>query len=212
MADITRKVKWPVKIFFFAHATVIFLWSLPASPPALRLRTQPNPDPVALSNAPQPLGLQHIYVANDRWIRNTPVHYYLTSTGVWQYWDMFAPNPSNLDYYIDAEVQFRDGRKQSRTYPRMSTMSIWDKYFSERYRKFSERVIPENSTYLWPIFAQRIALETYRKTREIPIRVFLHSYSRRVQWMDEPQSKEMKDVMFYEHIVDQAKVREEEYK
>ena len=77
----------------------------------------------------------------------SPVKYYLIPTGFWQYWDMFAPNPANIDFYCDAEVTYADGSHRTYTYPRMYKLGIIQKYGMERFRKYYERARDDSYQY-----------------------------------------------------------------
>jgi hypothetical protein len=206
MPESRRGVKWPVVVFVLFHALMMLTWSIPMAPEPLRVHTRWDARQEDKDRALKPQGHLWINVLNDKYFRNGPTRHYPLYTGTWQYWDMFAPNPSNLDFYIDAEVLYRDGERAMFKYPRMSQLGVMEKYYSERFRKFSERVIDEKHSYLWPYFAQRIALESFRKSGKIPYRVYLHIYRRRIDWL-QPRP-DFTDIVFYEHVVNQAKVRE----
>jgi hypothetical protein len=62
---------------------------------------------------------------------------YLLWTGLFQKWDMFAPDPSKLNCYVGAQIAFRDGHTALWNFPRMENLGIVEKYFQERYRKYA---------------------------------------------------------------------------
>ena len=101
------------------------------------------------------------------------------ASGLWQSWDMFAPNPAGTDIWCDAEVVFDDGSTKRHQYPRIYKLSLVSKFFKERYRKFYERVNQDSNSWLWPPFAQRIALEEYEPGKPIPVtvRLWRHFYA-----------------------------------
>lgn len=179
-----------VKALVLFHLAAIALWSLP-NPPS------------------NPVGTARLLEYTKQFKYNTfPIRWYVLPTGVWQYWDMFSPNPSSWDGWVDAEVEFPGGSKIIYAYPRVHDMPIVLKYFKERYRKFLERAHTEQSQWLWPTFAQRIALEVYEKYRKMPSVVSLRRHWRIVQPPDKPQPKNYQMFVYYRHIVDQRKVRE----
>ena len=145
--------------------------------------TLDNSTPRQIANCPQPAPLDYVSIYNDRYIRNTgsPVKTYLVYTGLWQYWDMFSPNPSNLDVWVDAEIEYSDGTRSIYQYPRMYLMSPQVKYFKERYRKFLERAHTEDNSKLWPFFAARIAREARDKEHKTPVKLVLRRHFRTYQ-------------------------------
>jgi len=83
---------------------------------------------------------------------------YMLWSGLFQAWGMFAPDPITLNSYVDAELTFRDGSKQMWSFPRMNEISYVDRYFKERYRKFSTEYLRMDShSALWPDAARYIA-------------------------------------------------------
>lgn len=83
---------------------------------------------------------------------------YMLFTGLFQKWDMFAPDPSRLNNYISATVTYRDGRTSEWDFPRMEKLGIVDKYFKERYRKYaSDNLRLDTRSGLWPDAARYVA-------------------------------------------------------
>lgn len=203
-------VKWWIKVLVLFHMFAITFWSLPDPPDRLKIWSD-NPDSPLLSKARPPTGTQWVLVKNRQWFKRSNLHYYLTSTGFWQYWDMFAPNPSNIDVWVDAEIDYEDGTSGIRRYPRMYDLSIPEKYLKERYRKFLERAHLEENRWLWPTFAQRMALEAFEATGKMPREVRLRRHWRRIP--DPARRAELQEdynvFIYYTHIVDQPKLREQ---
>ena len=83
---------------------------------------------------------------------------YMLWTGLFQKWDMFAPEPSKLNSYIGAQIAFRDGRTVLWSFPRMENLGIVDKYLKERYRRYANDGLRlDNNARLWPDAARYIA-------------------------------------------------------
>jgi hypothetical protein len=81
-----------------------------------------------------------------------------TALGLRQDWTMFAPNPTRLNTYIDAEITYLDGQKHIWTFPQMQEMGYAERYAKERYRKFAnENVWVKQSSAIWPDAARFIA-------------------------------------------------------
>lgn len=62
---------------------------------------------------------------------------YMLYFAMFQKWDMFAPDPSKMNNYVDAVVTYRDGQTAPWGFPRMEELGYWDKYVEERYRKYA---------------------------------------------------------------------------
>jgi hypothetical protein len=83
---------------------------------------------------------------------------YMLWSGLFQIWDMFAPDPARVNSYVEAEISFRDGSTRVWSVPRMNELGYVDRYFKERYRKFSTEYLRMDShAALWPDAARYIA-------------------------------------------------------
>lgn len=93
---------------------------------------------------------------NDRWKQT--IGPYMRWSGLFQAWDMFAPDPVKLNSYVDAQVTFRNGASRTWSFPRMDRLGLVDRYFKERYRKFStEYLRMDTFAAMWPDAARFIA-------------------------------------------------------
>lgn len=98
---------------------------------------------------------------------------YMLWSGLFQVWDMFAPEPPMLNAYLEAEVTFRDGRTAIWKFPRMQELGYVERYFKERYRKWAnERVRADANAALWPDAARYVARQ-YSTPGNPPVRVRL---------------------------------------
>lgn len=179
-----------VKLFVAFHVIGITLWSLP------------NPRRPVMLGTVEPYGADWILYYNTLYVKNSWLRNYLLTTGVWQSWDMFAPNPSNTDFWGDAEVTYEDGTTERYAYPRMYTMSIPMKYLNERFRKFFERAGDDGHRYMWPVFAQRVAYDMDTKPGNPPVRVKLFRYKLVLEGPGKPIPEDYNRQMYYEHQVD----------
>jgi hypothetical protein len=105
-----------------------------------------------------------------------PIDSYLSFFSIYQDWFMFAPNPSKLNLYITAEVEFDDGSKDIYEFERNSMGSLSQKYISgERYRKFtSESLRKDKNSYLWKDAAKFALRKLKNKSfSKIPLKVHL---------------------------------------
>ena len=97
---------------------------------------------------------------------------YICSTGLWQDWAMFAPNPLTINVTISAEVLFADGSLQTWKCPQMVELGFLRKYRKERYRKWTDHVRPDANSRLWPDVARWVA-RTHFKSGNPPRTVSL---------------------------------------
>lgn len=88
--------------------------------------------------------------------RNLVRPYFLWA-GLFQSWDMFAPVPKGANTYIEATLVYKDGSRKTWTFPRMEQLSLTERYFKERYRKFAEYLQRDDTDDLLPDAARYIA-------------------------------------------------------
>jgi hypothetical protein len=82
----------------------------------------------------------------------------LLATGLWQGWDMFAPEPLALNAHLEAEVTRADGSKTVWTFPRLDRMGLAGKFTQERFRKWAvDRVRLDEYAVAWPDAARWVA-------------------------------------------------------
>jgi len=62
---------------------------------------------------------------------------YLVYTGLFQKWDMFAPDPSKVNQFVAARIVYRDGASAVWKFPQMEDLGYRDRYVMERYRKYA---------------------------------------------------------------------------
>lgn len=186
-----KNAPWYVKAFVLIHLICITVWAIP------------NPPEPVLNGKVAPVGSDHILVANHKYLKPFPPLYaYLFTTGFWQYWDMFAPNPAQTDFYGTAEVIYKDGSKKPYQYPRIFLLPIPEKYPNERYRKYFERAHLEAHTYLWPQFALRVAY-LMDDPKNPPVTVRLTRHWRPVTPPGTPEQANYNSYMYFEYAVDQ---------
>lgn len=187
-----KSVKWPVKVWFLLHCTLIILYSMPTGPNSRRSANLAD----------------DLRILNDKYIRQSPVHYYFAMTGTWQYWDMFAPDPLQIDYWCEAAVEFADGSVKTGYYPRIKTLPLYEKYFKERFRKYLERAHLESASYLWGPFAHRVALNAYTDPNNPPVRVTLIRHWRRIgPPQNDPGVGQYREYAYYPYVVDEEQLK-----
>lgn len=176
---------WGLKVFILFHVVAITCWSLPKAAPAV-LRGEVD------ARIPD-----RILAFNDRFMKTSIIQPYLLSTGLWQSWDMFSPNPANEDVWEDATVQLRSGAKVHYQYPRMYLLPPVVKYEKERYRKFFEHANTDEG--LWPYFAQRVAYVAAPDPSDPAVKVTLTRH-----WYDVPRP-----VTFFNYLAGLWKAKNE---
>jgi hypothetical protein len=190
-----------LKALLAFHVIAITSWSLPrAKPEELKVGIDTRNPRAAFTSFGRSIG-DGVLLANERYIRVSPVQTYVLTTGFWQYWDMFAPNPASVDYYGTAEVTYKDGSKLTYEYPRVYTLPIPAKYPNERYRKFYERASSESFQYLWPHFAQRVALVSFKDKQNPPVKVKLFRHSLVIARPRKPQETQYTKKEYFSYDV-----------
>ncbi len=200
-----REVSIVIKILVILHLLAIFSWSLP-NPPKSLYNIPATPELVMKHP------LDYFYLTNHtfRWGTSrggdSQFRKYLWATGTWQAWNMFAPNPSSYDSYYDAEITYLDGTKKIVPYPRMYTMSLGEKYFKERYRKFTEHFDNNEGSWKWPTLAQWMAYISYDDPNNPPTLVVMRRHWRNVKPMNETPQANYNDYSFFRYVVDRRKL------
>jgi hypothetical protein len=82
---------------------------------------------------------------------------YLLWSGLFQSWDMFSPNPKSANTYVEATIVYPDKSRTSWSFPRMEQLSLTERCFKERYRKFAENLPVDANDALLPDAARHIA-------------------------------------------------------
>lgn len=83
---------------------------------------------------------------------------YLQFTGLWQRWQMFAPNPVRTNTYFEAELRMADGSTKVWAFPRMEGLDLWAKFREERSRKWAAELVRRNARpAIWQVTARYVA-------------------------------------------------------
>jgi hypothetical protein len=186
-----------LKVLVALHVFAITIWAIP------------NATDEALSGKRDPIGTEWLLYWNNKHVKRLkPVQTYLFATGFWQYWDMFSPNPSQTDLWVDAIVTYKDGSEKVYQYPRIYLLSIPEKFMKERYRKFYERVNQDQHPQLWAPFAQRIA-NLNDNPANPPVTVKLRRHWKQILAPGKKQPDEYKEFIYYVHAVDPKKLAQD---
>lgn len=119
------------------HICAIIGWTIPDAPKPVQNKTVP------------PAIMDWPLLINQSYLKPGLYRPWVITLGVWQSWDMFAPNPSNRDVWGSAIIEFEDGTKRDWEFPRVKNYNLFWKYEKERYRKSFERLnLPEYNRLL----------------------------------------------------------------
>lgn len=97
---------------------------------------------------------------------------YIVCIGMTESWDMFAPDPKATDQFLKAIVFRASGQTEVYSFPRMEELSLWERYRKERYRKFTESLLCNECSGLWPDVEKAVARRE-NKPADPPIKVVL---------------------------------------
>lgn len=198
-----KGVHWAIKAWLFFHCFAVITRTIPLP----QIEDVKRVDEVGFS--PQKLNSQ-IKVGNLNTFRQTSwlIPYYTESLGFWQYWDMFAPNPAQEDIWVDAEIEFADGSKSLEVYPRIYEMGLAEKFVSERYRKYRERLSGDEYAWKWPHSAHWFAARAWKNPKNPPVRVTLRRHYYLVPRPPAQPTFEYQIYPFYSVVIDQLKLKE----
>jgi hypothetical protein len=200
-----------IKAFVAFHIVCITMWALPYPKKPYRLGTAKlgidSGNPQRFVQSFSETTTEGFLYLNWRYLKGSPLMYYPGTTGFWQFWDMFSPNPASVDLYLTADVEYKSGKKIAFEYPRIYNLPIWKKYLKERYRKFYENANADDQAQARPYVAQRIALEACNDLLDPPIKVTLIRHFYPIAAPGQPQPKDYTTVPFFTYMIDQAKLR-----
>lgn len=180
-----REISPWLKGLVLFHIVAIVIWALP----------KPKDEAT-------PRGSDYLLLFNERQLRPSPiVQGYLFTIGAWQYWDMFAPDPSRTDIYGDAEVELADGSKRIVGYPRMFALNLFQRYTQERFRKFYERAGQDTGAYLWPSFAAQLGRVASDDPRNPPRIVTLRRHWLEISPPGVPQGSTYNEYAYFRYVV-----------
>jgi hypothetical protein len=131
---------------------------------------------------------------------------YMVWSGLFQTWDMFAPDPKSINSYVRAVVITQDRHIKVWNFPRMEELSFWERYRKERYRKFAE-VLPEREEALWPDVAAHLA-RRFNGQDDPPYKVLLIQFRADIRpGTNESSEPVYKPNLFYEGYVEPGDLR-----
>lgn len=163
----------------------------------------PNAAPVTPITAPLPGDRLMGQIAGV--FKEGPVGQAVTYVGLWQYWAMFAPNPSRQDQWLEATLTRADGTEDRVLFPRMVDTPVLERYHKERYRKWLESGGTVQNAFLWPALAQWMA-QRGDDPNNPPVGVTLHLRYRTTPEPGQPATADYLTDTFYRYVVDQQRL------
>lgn len=83
---------------------------------------------------------------------------YMNWSGLFQNWNLFAPDPQSVNAYLDAEITCRNGEKKIWKFPMPQDYGYYRRYFLSRQLKWSaDNLRQDRLSPLWPDAARYIA-------------------------------------------------------
>lgn len=116
---------------------------------------------------------------NQRWRNNVlqPVRPIIMFSGLWQNFEVFAPDPRKVNIHLDAEVTFADNTRTIWEYPRMDKLDYLERMVKERYRKLGmDYANWDENKKIWPDLARYIARQEAASRGRVPIQVVLRRH------------------------------------
>lgn len=108
---------------------------------------------------------------------------YLNFFGLWQGWSVFE-SPRKYNEYLTAQITFANGSQKSWDFPRMEKMGVIEKMFKEKYRRWTnDCVADETKPFLWPDAARYVARQNRSQTNQ-PVKVAI---IRHWTWIPAPE-------------------------
>jgi len=102
---------------------------------------------------------------------------YFLWSGLFQSWDMFAPSPKSANTYVEAQILYKDGTREVFTLPRMELLGLSEKFFKERYRKFTDNLIDERFDLMLTDVARHIARSKSSPGNPVKLVVLVYNWS-----------------------------------
>jgi hypothetical protein len=153
-----RPLRWLINAFIVVHLVAVTFWCVPYFP--------------------NTGGRWALETWNrDRDMVNRIFATYMRWSGLWQGWDMFAPEPLVVNQDVEADVTLSDGRSEHYIWPRMNELGLAERYQKERYRKWRERLPDETYKMIWPDAARWVARRFCNTASNPPVQVTLTQYT-----------------------------------
>lgn len=86
-----------------------------------------------------------------------PFTSYLRTVGLYQTWNLFAPNPTTTAVSVEAKGTFANGSSFHWAFPQRPSADLVSEILWERSRKFQERIRQDKNRFMWDDFAFRLS-------------------------------------------------------
>ncbi len=102
---------------------------------------------------------------------------YADFTGLWQGWNLFAPNPRSSNVYLQARIVYRNGDTRVWDFYRPQQYGVLRRAWKERYRKWAnDNIRLDGNASEWPYVARYIARQANDRRADPPRTVELVRY------------------------------------
>lgn len=130
--------------------------------------------------------------------------------GMWQSWDMFAPEPKSIQTRLDATLVMRDGTTRQWVFFKDGGVGVFERMRQERNRKWGhDNVRLDMKSGLWEPTALFIARQ-FVEPENIPVEIELHRHWADIAPPDAPdagQTRPWKRYTFYRRNIRPEDVR-----
>ena len=100
----------------------------------------------------------------------------LRAAGIRQGWQMFSPNPTRSNKYVEAEIRFRDGTRARWAFPRLHEMGALEHFWKSRHRKWSNGALTRKGNRRAWVAASRYLTQVHSRpgnpVREVELQLF----------------------------------------
>lgn len=109
-----------------------------------------------------------------------------TAFSLWHAWDMFAPDPRNIDVCVEVAFTDRDGTHDRLMLTDMVAMGYYERWQKDRWRKFfNDNLRLDTQAGLWQPFAE-YAVRRLREDGFDPVSIELVRWWRPCEWPVDP--------------------------
>jgi hypothetical protein len=134
-----------------------------------------------------------------------PFNSYVTMSGLWQSWNVFAPVPKTWNIYLTGDVVYQDGSRTIWQFPRLEKLDYLTRMQKQPYRKWAhEGLVDVANSITWPDAARFIARQTARPGKQ-PQMVSLVKHWAYIPppevGLGKPSPEPNKSYVFYKYIV-----------
>lgn len=175
----TRRKKILISFFILFHWFCVLAWLMP----------KPSAIKTYLLSLSLPMLVWDSKESGLTLKKKKVVESYLYNTAMWQDWSMFAPDPLQVNRYVNATITFQDGSTKFFDLPRLSQLNFLEAWIEKRYRKLQERIISEKGPGFRSDLCRYMARKMFIDKDNPPVRVELNEFDSPIPRHDRPELK-----------------------